>query len=430
MKKIITTLFMVMLAFASTHAQVYSSDAELVSQDGHNLTLRASGTAEKKKDATQLAAKSAFNTLFHSGIEGVKDGTPMIAVERKDYDYRFFSESRYINYITSELKVVDDTKINKKVRVVVQLTINTKSLIADLQHNNIAVSSNWVDAKAKKATAALNPTIVIVPDINSSEGTDFAAMRTQVEKSEALKYALTRLTGEFTKHGYKTRNFITQLQNSKTNEIMQQGSRSDAKTKIVQQLPGDIVVKVGAQVRTDANNHIECTLNINAVENQTNGNLAASSFPSGKYYKGNVAQSELVEYAIAKIKQDFFTQIQSSFEKMVSEGREVYVDLTLSQAISDWDFDQDSPATGNNFKDALDDWLRDHAQQSVYDMSNSTDKFIHITLNIPLWNAERGRSYTISNFNSDLRKFFNAQFADNYKASFTALGQKINIVIE
>lgn len=430
MKKIITILLMLILAYTGIYAQVYSSDVELVSQDGSNVTLRATATADKKKDATQLAAKSAFNMLFHSGVEGLKGGTPMIAVERSDYDYRFFSESRYINYITSELEVVDETKINKKVRIGIRLSINVKSLVADLQRNNIAVSPTWTDAKAKKATSALNPTIVLVPETNSSTGSDYNAMRTLVENNEALKYALDRLTGEFTKHGFKTRNFITQLQNSKNNEIVQRGSRSDAKTKIVQQLPGDIVVKVGTQVRTDANNHIECTLSINAIENQTSGNLAASTFPSGKYYKGNVTNSELVEYSIGQIKQDFFSQIQSSFEKIVSEGREIYIDMTLSEAVGDWDFDQDSPATGNNFKDELDDWLRDHAQQSVYDMSNSTDKFIHITLNIPLWNSERGRSYTISNFNSDLRKFFNAQFADNYKASFTAQGQKINIIIE
>lgn len=115
---------------------------------------------------------------------------------------------------------------------------------------------------------------------------------------------------------------------------------------------------------------------------------------------------------------------------MVADGREIYIDLTLSQSISDWDFDQDSPESGNNFKDALDDWLREHAQQSVYDMSNSTDKFVHIALNIPLWNAERGRSYTISNFSSDLRKFFRTQFGDNYKATITAQGQKLEIVIE
>ena len=36
---------------------------------------------------------------------------------------------------------------------------------------------------------------------------------------------------------------------------------------------------------------------------------------------------------------------------------------------------------------------------------NNTDKYIHMTLNIPLWNVERGRSYTLSNFSSDLKKF-------------------------
>lgn len=212
--------------------------------------------------------------------------------------------------------------------------------------------------------------------------------------------------------------------------MMRMGSKSDLKTKIVQQLPGDIVVKVDAKVLADNQNHIECNLNLSAVENQTNGNLAAATFPSGKYYKGSTGNTELVEYSMKKITADFFEQIKSSFEKMVADGREIYIDLTLSQSISDWDFDQDSPESGNNFKDALDDWLREHAQQSVYDMSNSTDKFVHIALNIPLWNAERGRSYTISNFSSDLRKFFRTQFGDNYKATITAQGQKLEIVIE
>ena len=64
----------------------------------------------------------------------------MVAVERNDYDYRFFSESRYINYITSEVKTVGDKKVGNKVRVTVQLSINVKSLIADLQHNNMSIS--------------------------------------------------------------------------------------------------------------------------------------------------------------------------------------------------------------------------------------------------------------------------------------------------
>ena len=99
MKKIICFLLGLMLC-PNLFAQVYSNDAELVSEENGNVTLRSSGTADKKKEATALAIKSAFNTLFHSGVAGLKGGTPMIAVPRKDYDYRFFSESRYINYLT------------------------------------------------------------------------------------------------------------------------------------------------------------------------------------------------------------------------------------------------------------------------------------------------------------------------------------------
>lgn len=431
MKRLLFALLAVCVVSVVVRAQVYSDDASLVSQNGNIVTLRASAVADKKKDASILAAKSAFNVLFHSGIDGVKDGSPMIAVERKDYDYRFFSESRYVNYLTSEVKNVSDMKVGKKVKVTVQVSINLKSLVADLQHNNISISPSWgaVD-KARRSTAALNPTIVVVPGVDGSQGYSFDAMRKAVQASEAKKFALDKITGEFAKKGYKTRNFATMLQNSLKNEAMRAKSQSDINTSIVQQTPGDIIVTVDAGVKTDAANHVECVLSITAVEAQTNGNLASATFPSGKYYRGQVGDAELVGYAIKNIKEDFFAQIKSSFEAMVSQGREVYIDMTISRSVSDWDFDQDSPENGENFKDALDEWLRSHAQNGVYDMSNSTDKFIHMSVNVPLWNAERGRSYTLSNFGSDIKKFFKSQFGDAYKVSVTAIGQKLEISIE
>lgn len=431
MKRLLMALVLVVALLSPACAQVYSNDASLVSQDGNTVTLRASAVADKKKDAAILAAKSAFYTLFHSGVDGVKDGTPMVAIERKDYDYRFFSESRYINYLTDEVKTVSDMKVGKKVKAVVQVSINLKSLVADLQHNNITVSPSWgIADNTRKSTAALNPTIVIVPGVDGSNGYSFEAMRKAVQSSEAKKFALDKITGEFTKKGYKTRNFVSMLQNSVKDEMMRTNSQSDINTKIVQQTPGDIIVTVDAAVKTDASNHIECMLSLTAVEAQTNGNLAAATFPSGKYYRGQVGDAELVGYAIKNIKADFFNQVQSSFEAMVAKGREVYIDLTLSKAVSDWDFDQDSPETGDSFKDAFDEWLRKYAQNGVYDMGNSSDKFIHATVNVPLWNMERGRSYTLSNFSSDLRKFFKSQFGDAYKAKVTAQGQKLEIVIE
>jgi len=63
-------------------------------------------------------------------------------------------------------------------------------------------------------------------------------------------------------------------------------------------------------------------------------------------------------------------------------------------------------------------------------MSMSTDKYISIRLNIPLWNVEKNRSYSLSNFQSDLRRFFKSRLGDEYKPGITAMGQKCVVVIE
>ena len=101
----------------SLQAQNYSADVSLVQQDGQSVTLRATAIADKKKEAADLAARSAFHALLHTGIEGVRNGMPMIAVERNDYDYRFFTELRYLNYIRGEVEDVSDSKIGGKRRV-------------------------------------------------------------------------------------------------------------------------------------------------------------------------------------------------------------------------------------------------------------------------------------------------------------------------
>lgn len=427
MNRFVLLLTFMMVLCADLRAQNYSTDVTLVEESGNTVTLEATAVAEKKKDASLLAAKSAFHTLFHAGVDGLKNGVPMVSVERKDYDYRFFNESRYISYISGEINNIDDEKIGGKYRVKVRVSIQLKSLVADLEKNKMALNPGWSDSKAVKATAALNPTIVVVPYVRG-ENTDFAAMRNEVNARPALKTIIGKLTGEFGKNGYKTRDFITMLQNSKTNTVLTLGSQSDEKTKIVQQIPGDIVVTVDVIVNTNGNGKSDCQLNISAVEGQTSGNLASASFVSGQYSTTDTVR--LADHALGKISKDFFTGLQSSFEDFVKKGREIVIELTLSETVSDWDFDQDTPNGSNNFKDVFDEWLRKHSHQGVYDMGLNTDKYVHATVNIPLWDMEKNRSYSISNFGSDVRKFFKEQFGDSYKASVTALGQKLLVTIE
>lgn len=89
MKRLKIFLLLIVLC-APLSAQNYSDNVTLVSLEGNNVTLLATGTGEKKKEAAEHATKSAFNALFHTGVPDLKNGVPMVAVKRNDFDFRFF----------------------------------------------------------------------------------------------------------------------------------------------------------------------------------------------------------------------------------------------------------------------------------------------------------------------------------------------------
>ncbi len=432
MKYCLTLLFGVLMSM-NMFAQSYSDDVTLVSQDETSVTLRATAVHDKKKDAEVLAVKSAFHCLFMSGVPGVKGGTPMMpsmaSLKKKQsaYVYRMFSEDRYLSYIGGEVEKIDSEKFGGKQRVTVKVTIKTKSLCADIERNQLALSPTWNDSKKTNEVAALNPYIVIVPDMKASEGSSFAAMRKKIDSSPALRHACDVVAQGFRQNGYKTRDFISQMQNASVDRLLRAGTQTDTETMIAQQLPGDIVVRVGVNIISDGNMS-DCKVSVHAIEKQTNGDLAKVSFASGQYHTQD--STTLINYALQNVKKSFFTDLNGSFEEMIQKGREVFIDLSLSESVTDWDFEQDSPATGTYFQDAFDEWLRSQCFQGVHDTSVKTSKYIKASLNIPLWDMQKNRSYTLSNFGSDMRKFFKAQFGDNYKVKTTALGQKLSVVIE
>ena len=52
---------------ATLYGQNYSSEVVFLQQQGNTLTVRALGISEKKKEAANMALKSAFYTLFYTG---------------------------------------------------------------------------------------------------------------------------------------------------------------------------------------------------------------------------------------------------------------------------------------------------------------------------------------------------------------------------
>ncbi len=427
MKKHLILFLIGLILCIPADAQNFSDNVSLESQEGDVVAIKASATHEKKKEAEILAMKSAFNALLHSGVEGLHNGQPMIVGDCKQYDYRFFHENRYIQYMSQEPRKLNNDKIKGNNLTTVVVYINTKGLKAELLRNKLPLSPAWADAKAVNATASLNPTIVVVPNTTAETGYSFEAMRTIIENDPVQRYAIDRVAEEFQKNGFKTRDFVTQLQNAKTSNFLREGTQTDDASMLVSQLPGDIVVTVDCVVETLNSGISAAMLNISAVEKQTAGRLATKTFESGQYH--TTEHNRLADYAVKKISKDFFSQLQDSFDAMVKKGREVSMELALAENV-DWDFDSDAPASGEFFKDALEEWLRENSFQSNYSMNSSTDKYIALSVNVPLWDQEKNRSFTLSNFGSNFRKFLKSHLGEDYKPKIASMGQKMLITIE
>ena len=427
MKKHLILFLIGLILCIPADAQNFSDNVSLESQEGDVVAINASATHEKKKEAEILAMKSAFNALLHSGVEGLHNGQPMIVGDCKQYDYRFFHENRYIQYMSQEPRKLNNDKIKGNNLTTVVVYINTKGLKAELLRNKLPLSPAWADAKAVNATASLNPTIVVVPNTTAETGYSFEAMRTIIENDPVQRYAIDRVAEEFQKNGFKTRDFVTQLQNAKTSNFLREGTQTDDASMLVSQLPGDIVVTVDCVVETLNSGTSAAMLNISAVEKQTAGRLATKTFESGQYH--TTEHNRLADYAVKKISKDFFSQLQDSFDAMVKKGREVSMELALAENV-DWDFDSDAPASGEFFKDALEEWLRENSFQSNYSMNSSTDKYIALSVNVPLWDQEKNRSFTLSNFGSNFRKFLKSHLGEDYKPKIASMGQKMLITIE
>ncbi len=413
------------LGFLLSPAQDYAAICNLQSQNGSEAVLRATASARKGKEAEEDAVEGAFKTLMHQGVEGLNNGQPMFGAPAEDYEYRFFANRRYLSFLTGKPTKVSETKYGGERRVTFDVPININALKQDMMSKGVALSHAWAPQKQETPKSAINPVIVVVPVVKG--GGSFEEMQSLVENDPAVKHAVNKLLATFSTRGYKTRDFMTTLQNSKTDDLLRQDAQTDVRTMVVQNLPGDIVVNVDVESQSDAAGKTSSiTLALKAVERQTEGVLAAGNFASGRYHVTD--KTKLVDDALQKISDSFFSQLDNAFAEMARNGRQMNLEFQLGEGV-DWDFACEAPATGDDFMEQTEEWIRANSFQGNYNMGISTDKFIKASVNVPLWDNEKNRSYRLSNFTSALKRFLKSQLGDEYKPEVTSMGQRVLITI-
>lgn len=421
MKKLLL-LCTVMLASGMLTAQDnYSNDVTFVEKSGNTLTLRSAGMHAKKKEAPNMAVKSAFYTLFYNGVEGVNNGKPFISADNPSYTKRFFDEGRYSVFVKSYQETEGTVKQGNQYRSVVTVEIFEDALRKDLIRNKVQTSLSMSAGTPGKGVKL--PVVVVVPFAKESED-----VREIIENNQMLSLAIGKVKSEFNKRGYVTKDFITLLKALKTGDVLTAGSQSDAVAKVVQNSKAEIEVLTKIFVTNHPGRKCEVSLELQAVEVQTGSSLANATFLSGQY--ATTDSTRLANHALGKISNEFFTNLQNAFNNIVQNGREVTIQLVLSSGVTEWDFSSPAGNNGDEFQMVMEDWLEQNALNGIYSM-NSSDKVVDISMQMPVYDEDRGRAYTTSRLSSELKKFLNDLLRqDGYSVDISTIGQRLTVTVK
>lgn len=219
-------------AFAQ-QAGKYSTDVQVVSVSSvkNTVTLRCSGLGDNKKEALVMAQKSALYTLLHVGVKGVNNGQPLWAIVDEDYDRRMFEEDRYATVVANCQDLGKYTKENGRVRAEVEATFYLQPLMK---------AAGVVGANVGTVARTNLPSITIVPFVRQDEN-----QMEVLEGNSMNRVAASSVEMMFSKRGYLTKNYKTMIQNLQNNDILLQGSQSEAVEKMLQnagtcESPGEV----------------------------------------------------------------------------------------------------------------------------------------------------------------------------------------------
>lgn len=266
------------------------------------------------------------------------------------------------------------------------------------------------------------PEIVVVPF--TIEGQD---VRPVIENNPMMALAISKVKEQFNNRGFITKDFITLLKASKNTSLMMDEAAIDYKARIVRESKADIQVITKIAVNKQSNGAAEVVLMLEAVEVQTGNSLANKSYLSGKFITSD--STKLANRALDMINDDFFSNLQSAFNQMVEEGRELAIQIGFS---SDCEMDATSEvgSNGNDFQMEVEDWLLNNAFKGVYGV-NGSEKLLDVSMQVPLYDQTSGAPFNLSRMRTVLKRFLDPMLASNgCIAKVSVTGQRLHVIID
>lgn len=413
----IATLFMAMFFALTASAQQYSMDAELIRLEGNTAIIRCSGTASSKKDAIEMAKKSAIYTYIYSGIDGIDGGRPLITSQLNKVDQEYvdgiFSTMRYASFINMSLVNVDyEVKVAKQMQVTLTLGLYHEALRRTLEKANILkVRASSLDEVTDHIAM---PTVMVVPFCQADE-----TYEEVFNSNKYMRMIIAKVNEGFIENGVETKDLITCLNNAETYRLLK-GEGMTLEDAILLKSGADISVKVDISSNTTSAG-TEVYITMSAIENATGNTLGSVSEKSAR--KQTSAEAICGPMAKSMIK-DLLDLVATRMVKKTSTGQSISLNFNIdpsSVLTMETEINDELPLS-----DMIVIWVKQHAQKGRYQSPKISSSFLTYSDVFIDNSVEDGVQMDVTDFARELYIYLKSL---DLTISRTVKGNSIDVVI-
>lgn len=273
-------------------------------------------------------------------------------------------------------------------------------------------------AQAKK------PTIMVLPDDvwcssngymqtfeNQGEVQNIPNYSAALQNNMDLKLVITKIGELMSERGFDLIDLSSQLSNIKNElaeDAVMQSNTSGASVaespydRLMKTAKADILMKISWTVnKMGPKNSI--TYIIQGIDAYTNKQIAAASGTGAQSFASEL--SILIEEATIEKMDQFASQLQTHFDDLLANGREVSVQVKVFNTGSGLNLETEY--NGEELGEIIEKWMSDNTVGHRFSTTDATSNFMSFTqVRIPIVN-EKGRPLDCRGFATQLKKFLN-----------------------
>lgn len=241
-----------------------------------------------------------------------------------------------------------------------------------------------------------------------------------------LKLVISKINELMADRGFPLKDLeatIKSLEIDEAEDVMTQSSTSGSDLKespldkIKKRAKADIWIEVTWTIKR-VGPKTTITFNLRGLDAYTNKQIAGASGTGQPSMSADIPV--LLEEAVLDKLPNFVAQLQSHFEDLFKNGREIILNIKVWESS---DTDLESEFDDEMLMDLIEYWVEDNTVQNRYSVSDATENRMDFEqVRIPLYNA-KGRAIDARRWTNDLRKYLKNTYQIESKLMTKGLGR-------